>query len=123
MSKPSHLDINEELRQLQREYIGKLPSRMQVLEQAWQAYITQAKPEYLQDIYRRVHAITGTSGVLGIDEVSDAARAIEQAVRDRRQKDSLTSTETKAIQAYIEILSNLARSSEIKVRTIDLGRR
>jgi len=120
---PSHQDINEELRQLQRDYIKKLPGRVTQLAEAWTSNLAQPKEETLQDIYRQAHTIAGTSGVLGIDEVSQAARAIEQVIKERESNDSLSAEEISAAQHSIDILRELSTSSEIKIREINLQRR
>lgn len=123
MPNPSHQDINEELRQLQRDYIKKLPGRVTQLVEAWTRNLAQPKEETLQDIYRQAHTIAGTSGVLGIDEVSQAARAIEQVIKERESNDSLSAEEISAAQHSIDILRELSTSSEIKIREINLQRR
>lgn len=122
MPNPSHQDINEELRQLQRDYIKKLPGRVTQLVEAWTRNLAQSKEETLQDIYRQAHTIAGTSGVLGIDEVSQAARAIEQLIKERENDVSLNSEEISAAQHSIDILHKLSTSSEIKIREINLQR-
>ncbi|MGB1457309.1 Hpt domain-containing protein [Spongiibacter marinus] len=123
MPNPSHQDINEELRQLQRDYIKKLPGRVTQLVEAWTNNLAQPKEKTLQDIYRQAHTIAGTSGVLGIDEVSQAARAIEQVIKERESNDSLSAEEISAAQHSIDILRELSTSSEIKIREINLQRR
>ena len=123
MPNPSHQDINEELRQLQRDYIKKLPGRVTQLVEAWTNNLAQPKEKTLQDIYRQAHTIAGTSGVLGIDEVSQAARAIEQVIKERESNDSLSAEEISAAQHSIDILRELSTSSEIKIREITLQRR
>ncbi|WP_027873024.1 Hpt domain-containing protein [Spongiibacter marinus] len=123
MPNPSHQDINEELRQLQRDYIKKLPGRVTQLVEAWKRNLAQSEEETLQDIYRQAHTIAGTSGVLGIDEVSQAARAIEQLIKERENDGSLNSEEISAAQHSIDILHKLSTSSEIKIREINLQRR
>lgn len=123
MPNPSHQDINEELRQLQRDYIKKLPGRVTQLVEAWTNNLAQPKEKTLQDIYRQAHTIAGTSGVLGIDEVSQAARAIEQVIKERESNDSLSAEEIGAAQHSIDILRELSTSSEIKIREINLQRR
>jgi chemotaxis protein histidine kinase CheA len=120
---PSHQDINEELRQLQRDYIKKLPGRVTQLVETWTNNLAQPKEKTLQDIYRQAHTIAGTSGVLGIDEVSQAARAIEQVIKERESNDSLSAEEISAAQHSIDILRELSTSSEIKIREINLQRR
>lgn len=123
MPNPSHQDINEELRQLQRDYIKKLPGRVTQLVETWTNNLAQPKEKTLQDIYRQAHTIAGTSGVLGIDEVSQAARAIEQVIKERESNDSLSAEEISAAQHSIDILRELSTSSEIKIREINLQRR
>jgi len=120
---PSHQDINEELRQLQRDYIKKLPGRVTQLVEAWTSILAQPNEETLQDIYRQAHTIAGTSGVLGIDEVSHAARTIEQVIKERESNGSLSSEEISTAQYSIDILRKLSISSEIKIREINLQRR
>jgi chemotaxis protein histidine kinase CheA len=120
---PSHQDINEELRQLQRDYIKKLPGRVTQLVEAWTRNLAQSEEETLQDIYRQAHTIAGTSGVLGIDEVSQAARAIEQLIKERENNGSLNSEEISTAQHSIDILHKLSTSSEIRIREINLQRR
>ena len=123
MPNPSHQDINEELRQLQRDYIKKLPARVTQLVEAWTSNLAQPKEKTLQDIYRQAHTIAGTSGVLGLDEISQAARAIEQVIKERESNDSLSAEEISAAQHSIDILRELSTSSEIKIREINLQRR
>ena len=79
MSGPSR-DFEQALRRLRAEYRAALPARLDDLE----ADVARARQgghqEALGDARRRAHTLKGTSGSYGLDAVSKALEAAEQAL-------------------------------------------
>lgn len=70
------------LTQLQQEYRGHLLAQVLVLDRAWHTLASGA--ECLSDCDQfvgDVHKISGTAGLAGFSSVSEAAKAVEEALR------------------------------------------
>jgi chemotaxis protein histidine kinase CheA len=73
-------DFEQALRQLRAEYRAQLPAQLDALE----AEVARARrggtPEALRDARGRTHTLKGTSGSYGLDGVSKALEAAEEAL-------------------------------------------
>ena len=73
-------DFEKALRRLRTEYRAELPARLDSLEAEVARARLDGTPEALRDARRRAHTLKGTSGSYGLDGVSKALEAAEEAL-------------------------------------------
>lgn len=78
MAKPDSSNPALELSALQEYFAGRLPERVQDLENAWTAVQASPHPaEPLRELHRLAHTLSGASATFGFPEVTRAARELE----------------------------------------------
>lgn len=73
-------DFEQALRRLRAEYRAELPARLEALEAELARARAEGSPEALREARGRVHTLKGTSGSYGLDGVSRALEAAEEAL-------------------------------------------
>jgi chemotaxis protein histidine kinase CheA len=73
-------DFEQALRRLRAEYRAELPAHLDTLEAEVARARLDGTPEALRDARRRAHTLKGTSGSYGLDGVSKALEAAEEAL-------------------------------------------
>lgn len=66
---------------VRREFRDGLPHRVAALEQALAA-VAAGRPDALQDLLMRSHALKGTAAAFGAAEIAARAASLEQRARD-----------------------------------------
>jgi chemotaxis protein histidine kinase CheA len=73
-------DFEQALRRLRAEYRAALPARLDTLEAEVARARSEGTPEALRDARGQAHTLKGTSGSYGLDRVSQALLAAEEAL-------------------------------------------
>jgi len=72
------LSYEEQLAQLQSEYVAELPGRMLEIEGAWQSYGSDGSDaNALEQLHFHIHRLAGSAATFGFSQLSDYARSIE----------------------------------------------
>ncbi|MBD2858372.1 Hpt domain-containing protein [Spongiibacter sp. KMU-158] len=114
------MTANEKFAALQEEYLAKIDEKFLEISDSWLAYSeSQGEREsYLEKLYRHLHSMAGTSGILGIDEVSNLARKAENVLIGKKQLDD---GEEKRVIETLAKLNELISQGQIVARTIDIN--
>lgn len=74
--------MQEKLRQLQQQYVAKLPEKIAALEQAWQA-VNQRPSDttQYQNLIRGFHSLAGSGGSYGFPAITALCREIEDTLK------------------------------------------
>ncbi|MES9967278.1 MAG: Hpt domain-containing protein, partial [Sedimenticola sp.] len=76
------LSYEEQLVQLQREYIAELPERIREVERAWNAYSSDDyAPGRLKALHHPIHRIAGSAATFGLANLSELARTVEMNLK------------------------------------------
>jgi chemotaxis protein histidine kinase CheA len=73
-------DFEQALRRLRAEYRAELPARLEALEAKLARARMDGTADALRDARRLAHTLKGTSGSYGLDGVSKALEAAEEAL-------------------------------------------
>lgn len=118
MAEPNKTDIAAELTKLQNSYIQKLPSLSQAVRASWQQYQHTPSKTVLDQLYRQIHAIAGTSSVLAVTAVSDTAQQLESLLHQRSTADRLNPDEHSAISRSLNAFLNAVEQEHVEVGNI-----
>ena len=80
------VDYDARLEELNREFAGLLPGRLDEIERLWR-HLARGEwdSEKLRAVKRRVHLLSGSSSTFGFPEVGRAATALERRLRSWRE--------------------------------------
>ena len=105
---PSSPEYVERLAELRADYRRRLPGRIAGLEETWQALCGEWELELAREFFRQVHNLAGSAQTYGFPYVSEAARALEEAIHDALLEEG-TPDENQQVQ--IDICMTALRSS------------
>lgn len=110
-------DVNEQFAELQQNYLGKIEQKYQEIADNWHHYDPQQQDarDTLTSLYRCLHTMAGTSGILGIDAISQLARNAELLLIG---KEVLDDDDERRLQQLLTELDQLIHQDEIEVREI-----
>lgn len=74
-------DLQEKMRVLRATYLAQLPEKLRQIDEVWNKLQTEWNSESLHTLHRMVHSLTGSGATFGMPEVSEAARPLEQALK------------------------------------------
>ena len=78
-------NTQEKLRQLQQQYVAKLPEKIAALEQAWQAVNQHpADTTQYQNLIRGFHTLAGSGGSYGFPVITALCREIEDTLKSNQ---------------------------------------
>jgi CheY-like chemotaxis protein len=98
--------------ELQGAFIHSLPSTLATLRSLLQS-VTKSQTEparlkQLQEMYRRVHALTGNAGVAGLSQIAQMADALEALVKELFEKPRhITASTLRTLASAIDLLGVL----------------
>ena len=118
MPEPPTTDVKAELKKLQDSYIEKLPTLGKQIQTSWQKYQQTPDKKGLDNLYRQIHAIAGTSAVLAITGVSDIALRMEQLLCRRCTPDRLNPEEHASLNGSLEHFFALIEEERFEVGSI-----
>lgn len=81
-------EFQEKLSQLAATYAESLPGKMDEIEAMWNRLLENWSLQAAQDLHRFVHNLASTGKLFGFPELSTAARALEQAIKQLMQQDA-----------------------------------
>ncbi|MBL1143284.1 MAG: diguanylate cyclase [Proteobacteria bacterium] len=93
-----------ELQTLREKYAEKLPGIVKQIESEFKSQFTQPEKSSLEEIYRRVHSLSGSGATFGYTTISKTSRQLEDTIGVLLQKNTLRIT--KKDQATISKLIN-----------------
>lgn len=104
--------IPAELLVLQQAFAEELPQRIDAISQSWQAFRGQLHDEYLGDeLYRKVHNLSGAGGTFGVIPVSHASHELELAIKALRSDHSTNVIDrSENVQKLMDRLQDIAGS-------------
>ncbi|MGD7035644.1 PAS domain S-box protein [Methylotuvimicrobium buryatense] len=102
--------FSDALKELQTEFIDRLPERIGAIRSQFQKIDASAwRPEEAATLHRLVHGLTGSAGTFGMQALSDAARDMEIRLSDLlRSGKTPTDMEWQAVGLAFDSLSRLA---------------
>lgn len=105
-------DIQAQLKILSDAYAAQLPDKLKQIEQAWGHWPRgEWHEEGFQTLYRMVHSLTGSGKIFGFSALSDAARNLEEYLKQLSQVKTVPSAEQcKHIQALLRGLHRATTS-------------
>ena len=76
-------EISEKLALLQERYFAQLPEKMAKIEAVWNKFDLQSTDQLsvLNELYRHVHNLMGSAGTFGAEQLSNAAKELQQSIR------------------------------------------
>lgn len=99
-------DVLEQLQKLRDIFIATLPEKLTTIDRLWQAVKQQG--DSVDELYLVVHSLTGSAGTFGHQQLSDAARHLEQILQPHLSNtDFLTATTIRAIETELNKLKEL----------------
>ena len=106
-------NTQEKLRQLQQQYVAKLPEKIAALEQAWQAVNQHpADTTQYQNLIRGFHTLAGSGGSYGFPVITALCREIEDTLKSNQPP--LTKSLKQEIDNKLTALKQAARSGPIR---------
>ncbi|MEW5771243.1 MAG: SpoIIE family protein phosphatase [Pseudomonadota bacterium] len=78
---PDRATVEAQLAELARRYREQLPTKFDEIAEAWNALQSEWHRETAEVLHRVAHGIAGAAGTMGLPQVGEAARAVEQVVK------------------------------------------
>lgn len=75
-------DLQEKMRQLRAAYCTQLPEKICQIDSAWKSLAAEWDAAVLSKLYRQVHSLTGYGATFAMPELTEAARPLEQALKE-----------------------------------------
>jgi hypothetical protein len=117
--KPS---VDAQLATLQAEYIANLYERVLPVLSLWQDYIaSNYSPELLRDVYRKVHAIAGTSSILNVKPIDRLSNQVQIKIQTVLQAADIETTLIAEIGLTLNEILDVAKSGDINAPPINLN--
>jgi len=114
--------VDSQLLELQNDYIAGLRGRITPLMNAWQKCVnSDYAADSLQEVYRSVHAIAGTSSMLNVspvDVLSNKAQVLIHGLMNTDDRDSALFIE---LDKTLKTLELAVLSGEVKAPPINLN--
>ena len=114
-------NVNAQFAELQREYIANLPERVAPIFENWQHYIdSEFAPDLLKMVYRGVHAIAGTSGILNLSPIDSLSNTAQIQIHALLQADDIDLRHIDKISQVFKELQRVVETGAIEVRPMGL---
>lgn len=100
--------FDKRLAAMRRSFAAALPETLARIERAWAAAAGAADPRLWEELARLGHDLAGSAGSFGLPAVGDAARELEEAVRDLLASGGPVTARTRlAVKQQVERLGAL----------------
>ena len=117
--KPS---VDAQLAALQTEYIANLYDRVLPVLSLWQDYIARNySPELLRDVYRKMHAIAGTSSILNVKPIDSLSNEVQIKIQSVLQAADIDAALIAEIAMILNEILDVAKSGDISAPPINLN--
>jgi hypothetical protein len=117
--KPS---VDAQLAALQTEYIANLYDRVLPVLSLWQDYIaSNYSPELLRDVYRKMHAIAGTSSILNVKPIDSLSNEVQIKIQSVLQAADIDAALIAEIAMILNEILDVAKSGDISAPPINLN--
>ncbi|WP_373082663.1 hypothetical protein [Zhongshania sp.] len=114
--------VDDQLAELQKEYIANLNERVQPVVVLWQKYIaSNYAADVLSDVYRGVHAIAGTSSILNISPIDTLSNRAQIQIQSVMQAEEFDAAAVEGIGVIINEMIRVASSGEVNAPPINLN--
>jgi diguanylate cyclase (GGDEF)-like protein len=87
-------DLEEKLRALRATYLTQLPEKLRQIDEVWDKLQADWNSESLHTLHRMVHSLTGSGTTFGMPEISEAARPLEQTLKQLVNSNATMNAET-----------------------------
>ena len=74
--------VREQLLQLQKEFIGALPAKLENIERLWLEYRSDRAEPPGRELLAAIHKLAGTSTMYGLGDLGQRARELEGELED-----------------------------------------
>lgn len=108
MATPSEQDIKTKLIQLRDEFFNSLPGQLDDIRRDYEALLKHWNNETLAELHRKTHSLAGSGGSFGVNNVSGAARALENAL-----KKIITDKDTGNLDNIKDLLGKLEKQARL----------
>jgi len=108
-------DLDEEFQaELKKMFVEELPATMTALRSHLQALVKsqgeQARGQHVQHLYRRVHSLTSSAGMVGMFRIAQMADALEALLRELHENPSnLNASTLRTVASAIDFLDLVSR--------------
>jgi hypothetical protein len=117
--KPS---VDAQLAALQTEYIANLYDRVLPVLSLWQDYIaSNYSPELLRDVYRKMHAIAGTSSILNVKPIDSLSNEVQIKIQSVLQAADIDAALIAEIAMILNEILDVVKSGDISAPPINLN--
>jgi diguanylate cyclase (GGDEF)-like protein len=103
------------LEKLKGEYKAQLPGKIETIVNDWKTLSSNWQPELMISFHRNIHSLIGTSGTFGFNDISKAARELEDLIKPLlAHKDESYKTEATlagSVETHLHKLLNLSNPS------------
>lgn len=114
--------VDAQLAALQTEYIASLYDRVLPVLSLWQDYIaSNYSPELLRDVYRKMHAIAGTSSVLNVKPIDRLSNQVQIKIQTLLQAADIEAVLIAEIALTLNEILEVAKSGDINAPPINLN--
>lgn len=114
--------VDDQLAELQKEYIANLSERVQPVVVLWQKYIaSNYAADVLSEVYRGVHAIAGTSSILNISPIDTLSNRAQIQIQSVMQAEGFDAAAVEGIGVIINEMIRVASSGEVNAPPINLN--
>lgn len=96
--------VSEKLALAQEKYFSKLPEKMAEIDALWKKFNLASSDQLsvLTELHRQAHNLTGSAGTFGAEQLSNAAKELEQYTRAAMEnKDNISQEESELIEQLI----------------------
>lgn len=94
------------LEALRRAYAESLPGRLMFIEQQWHKLKQHFNKEHCADLHRGVHALSGSAGVYGYNELGLACRDLSIYLQQLLDEQDLNTIQKSEIAHLLEQIKN-----------------
>ena len=113
--------VDAQFAELQRDYIAGLSVRVQPILVTWQQYLDDGMPaDLLKELYRGVHAIAGTAGILNVSPVDALSNKAQIVLHGAMQSGEMSAAQISEVSVMLNELLLVAQSGKVDVRPMGL---
>jgi hypothetical protein len=114
--------VDAQLAELQSDYISHLHERTVPVLAAWQAYLdSEFSPDLLNEVYRGVHAIAGTSSILKVSPIDSLSNKAQVQIQSLLPPAGVDMSLIAEVAETLNELHRVALSGDVKAPPINLN--
>jgi len=113
--------VDSQLLELQKEYVASLPARLVPVMASWQCCVdSNYAADLLQEVYRAVHAIAGTSSMLNVTPVNELSNKAQELIHGLMAADDMDAERLLDLGKTLKTLESVILAGKVKAPPINL---